>query len=102
MFLVRVCEEASFAFVSRHDPGMLPLLQISTPDQVEFEVWITLVGHVRRRNRALDDGCHWPDPDTWCAGETPRENDNVTRLRHVTVHRWDYNSKLIEDVAWYL
>ncbi|KAL8918477.1 MAG: hypothetical protein Q9172_005400 [Xanthocarpia lactea] len=102
MFLARVCEEASFAFVSRHDPGMLPLLQISTPDQVEFEVWITLVGHVRRRNRALDDGCRWPDPDSWSAFPNPRESDNVTRLRHVAVHRWDYNSKLIEDVVWYL
>ncbi|KAL8905457.1 MAG: hypothetical protein Q9171_006655 [Xanthocarpia ochracea] len=83
MFLAKVCEEASFAFVLRHDPGMLPLLQISTPDQVEFEVWVTLVGHVRRRNWALNDGSHWPNPDTWGAGETPRETDNITRLRHV-------------------
>ncbi|KAL8857811.1 MAG: hypothetical protein Q9178_005711 [Gyalolechia marmorata] len=102
MFLARVCEEASFAFVSRHRPEMLTLLQISTPDQVEFEVWITLVGYIRDCSRTLNDRCRWPDPDIWSAFPTPQETDNITRLRHVAVHRWDYNSKLIEDVVWYL
>ncbi|KAI4193771.1 MAG: hypothetical protein LQ350_008162, partial [Teloschistes chrysophthalmus] len=29
-------------------------------------------------------------------------SDNVSRLRHVAVHRWEYSSKLIEDVVAYL
>ncbi|KAL9582431.1 MAG: hypothetical protein Q9212_003304 [Teloschistes hypoglaucus] len=101
MFLHRICEEASFAYVALQEPLMLSTLRLNTADQVELSVWITLIGNMRRVNKSLGDGHSWPNPlqrtDT-----VESNSDNVSRLRHVAVHRWEYSSKLIEDVVAYL
>ncbi|KAI4242439.1 MAG: hypothetical protein L6R40_003993 [Gallowayella cf. fulva] len=98
MFLSRVCEEASFALISSQFPASLPLLRISTPDQFELQEWIYLVGRLRFPKGVTDDGSRWPNVFEYCY-ET---SDNVARLRQVAVHHWDYDSRLIEDVADYL
>ncbi|KAI4106051.1 MAG: hypothetical protein L6R37_002414 [Teloschistes peruensis] len=101
MFLHRICEEASFAYLAMQEPLALSILRVHTADQIEFSVWIILIGNIRRLNKSLGDGLSWPNPlhrtDT-----IENNSDNVYRLRNVVVHRWDYSSKLIEDVVAYL
>ncbi|KAL8686032.1 MAG: hypothetical protein Q9218_007393, partial [Villophora microphyllina] len=101
VFLARVCEEAAFDYVSMHAPFKLTLLRICAPDQVELSVWITLIDNIRYKNNPLNDGYRWPNASSYTR-ETEHESDDVTRLRQVAVHRWDYTSKLLEDVVWYL
>ncbi|KAL8658745.1 MAG: hypothetical protein Q9202_007446 [Teloschistes flavicans] len=102
MFLHRMCEEASFAYVSLHEPLMLSILRVHAADQVELSVWMTVVGNLRRVNKSLADGLlPWPNP-SHRTNAVEKESDNVSRLRQVAVHRWDYTSKLVEDVVEYL
>ncbi|KAL8724568.1 MAG: hypothetical protein Q9166_007878 [cf. Caloplaca sp. 2 TL-2023] len=100
-FLARICEEASFEHLMVHDPTRLSLLRLETPDQLELQPWIDLIGRVRYPSGSADDGSRWPWADVWCEREI-RESDNVAKLRQVAVHRWDYDTKLIEDVVDYL
>lgn len=101
MFLVRICDEASFTHILRHAPARALLLRLESPDQIEFNEWVQLIGCLRRRNELPGDRKDLPSTSRWFE-EADRANGDVTVLRQVAVHRWDYDSGLIEDVVSYL
>ncbi|KAL8788635.1 MAG: hypothetical protein Q9213_001563 [Squamulea squamosa] len=93
-FLLRMCEEASFAHVSLHAPSMLSLLRISTPDEIELRCWIEIIDNLRDKKKI-------PAGRTF-DNETPGDKCGVLMMRHIATHRMDYDSKLIEYVVWFL
>ncbi|KAL8768197.1 MAG: hypothetical protein Q9209_005506 [Squamulea sp. 1 TL-2023] len=93
-FLLKMCEEASFAHVSLHAPSVLSLLRISTPDEIELRHWIEIIDSLRS-NKKIPAGIKLDN-------EMPGKIYGVLMVRHTATHRMDYDSKLIESAVWFL
>ncbi|KAL8849063.1 MAG: hypothetical protein Q9221_005962 [Calogaya cf. arnoldii] len=94
-FLLRLCQEAYFEHVKMHAPRELTVLQISSPDAIEFQYWLDIIVSLRFEGKI-------PKAPV-IKGENPGWYDGVNMLRHTAEHRLlDYDSKLIEYVVWHL
>ena len=112
--LKRLLEHACFSIVDRHACFELELLSLNTYDAIDINAWITLLHKLRSESKDSDS----EDPETrrldaaltgdlpnvnvFCKEEIDYRRDTIGRLRHVAVHRWDYDNYLIHQAVAFL
>ncbi|KAL8669890.1 MAG: hypothetical protein Q9168_005537 [Polycauliona sp. 1 TL-2023] len=93
-FMLRLCQEAFYEHIKFHAPRALTLLRIKSADHHEFQYWFDIIDGLRKREdipkgKAVNqDGI--------------RYKHGLQDVRHVTEHRRDYNSFMIQCVVWQL
>ena len=95
-----------FSFLTAQAPWALELLRLEEYDTIDINVYIILIGYLRSAHHIPStafaaSAVSWPEVKSFCT-EKPSSRDTIGRLRHVAVHRWDYNTHLLRDVTGFL
>ena len=110
VYLKGTVEASCHAFLTVHEPHILKLLSLHTHDIIDINVWITLIGHLLLHQKlpfsafassAIGES-PWPSINTRYSERIDPKTDTIARLRHIVVHRWDFNTHLLRDAISFL